>query len=155
RWLRRTRMSWRQYLLVPRLIWYSLHKDRRQQAGWDRFWGSVQRTGRTGDVLWDAASETELADTMRRLLEHMSTSLPILDIGCGNGRFTRELAKHFPRAIGVDLSRHAIARAEEESRGLAVQFRVLDATQEGAGRPLADELGAANVFIRGVLHTIG
>jgi SAM-dependent methyltransferase len=148
-------MSWRQYLLVPRLIWYSFHKDRSQQAGWDRFWGAVRQTGRTGDVLWDAASERELGESMRRLLPHLSAGLPILDIGCGNGRFTRELAKHFPKAIGVDLSRHAVARAEEESRGLDVQFRVLDATQPGAGRQLAGELGATNVFIRGVLHTIG
>ena len=83
----------------------------------------------------------------------MARDLPVIDIGCGNGRFSRLLAGSFPKVLGIDISAHAVRRAEEES-GEAdnVTYRVLDASAAGAGQKLFEELGEANVFMRGVFH---
>src|SRR5262249_29335634 len=66
---------------------------------------------------------------------------------------SRLLAAHFPKVLGIDVSPRAIDRAKEESRGVEnVAFRVLDASAPDVGRRLAEDLGEANVFMRGVFH---
>ena len=67
-------------------------------------------------------------------------ALPLADIGCGNGRFTRGLAGRFPRAVGVDVSPAAVARAhfETNSGQPTVSFNVLDVTEPGAGSVLRE-----------------
>jgi SAM-dependent methyltransferase len=148
-------MSWRKYLLIPKLIWYSSRATRDQGRAWDGFWSSVQRTGPGGDVLWDAADETELQGTLGLLRTHMDPHLPIVDVGCGNGRYTRAIAAQFPRAVGIDVSPHAIARARQESAHLdTISYRVQDVGQPDVGRTLATEWGEMNVFVRGVLHVL-
>jgi SAM-dependent methyltransferase len=134
------------YLLIPQLIWYGVRSPRDQALAWDRFWASIQRTGADGEVIWDAASTEELDRVRAHALEHMARDLPIVDIGCGNGRFSRLLAGSFPKVLGIDISAHAVRRAEEES-GEAdnVTYRVLDASAAGAGQRLFEELGEANV----------
>lgn len=147
-------MPFSKYLLIPQLIWYGARAPRDQGVAWDRYWASVRRTGPDGEVLWDAAGAAELDRVRAQALAHMDTGLPVVDVGCGNGRFTRLLAGSFPRALGVDVAAHAVSRAEEESGGVDnVEYRVLDACVAGAGKQLFDELGEANVFMRGVLHT--
>ena len=48
-----------------------------------------------------------------------------LEIGCGNGCFTRLLAGIADRAVGLDISPTAIAQAREAAAGLdAIDFRV-------------------------------
>ena len=60
--------------------------------GWDGFWSGVTSTGDGGDVLWDAGATDEI-DRYGALLDaHADQSLPFIDIGCGNGRFTSGLA---------------------------------------------------------------
>jgi SAM-dependent methyltransferase len=147
-------MDIRKFLLIPQLIWYGIRAPRDPRQVWDRFWSGIQRTGAGGDVLWDAASRDELDRVLARVLARMDRSLPVVDVGCGNGRFSRLLAAHFPRVVGIDISPHAVQRARAESRGIAnVEYRVLDASAPDAGRALADELGEVNVFMRGVFHT--
>jgi tRNA/tmRNA/rRNA uracil-C5-methylase (TrmA/RlmC/RlmD family) len=78
-------------------------------------------------VLWDAANQEELDGVVARVLAHMDQSLPLVDVGCGNGRFSRLLAAHFPKVLGVDISAHAIKRANEvlmiiKTRGNSVNF---------------------------------
>lgn len=148
-------MALRKLLLLPQLIWYGARAPRDQAQAWDRYWAGIQRTGPGGEVLWDAASKEELDDVRARVLAHMDTSLPMVDLGCGNGRFSRLFAAHFPKVVGIDVSPHAVARAKEESRGADhVEYRVLDASAAGAGKKLADELGEANVYMRGVFHVL-
>lgn len=147
-------MGIRKFLLIPQLAWYGIRAPREQRKVWDRFWSGVDRTGASGDVLWDAASQDELDRVLALVLARMDTSLPVVDVGCGNGRFSRLLAAHFPRVVGIDISPHAVERARAESRGIPnVEYRVLDASVPGVGRGLADELGEVNVFLRGVFHT--
>jgi SAM-dependent methyltransferase len=141
------------FLLIPQLIWYGARSPRDQGVAWDRFWASIRSTGPVGEVLWDAASAAELDAVRANALAHMATDLPVVDIGCGNGRFSRLLAASFPQVLGIDVSPHAVKIAEEESGDVHnVRYRVLDASVAGMGKQLSDELGEANVFMRGVLH---
>lgn len=75
------------------------------------------------------------ASTMEFLLDRLRLSNPqrIVDIGCGDGRFSRELAQAFPLAsvLGIDYSRRAVALAaamNPEVRNL--QFDSLDINVE-------------------------
>lgn len=146
-------MALAKFLLIPQLVWLSARAPRDQAKAWDRFWSGIQRTGVDGDVLWDAASQEELDAVLARVLPHMDRALPVVDVGCGNGRFARLLAPHFPKVLGIDVSPHAIERAKAESGGIDnVSFRVLDASADGVGAALVEELGEANVYMRGVFH---
>lgn len=146
-------MNLRKFLLIPQLTWYGMRAPRQQDRAWDRYWSGIRRTGARGDVLWDAASQAELDGVRARVLARMDTRLPMVDVGCGNGRFSRLFAEHVPRVLGVDISPHAVARARTESAGVSnVEYRVMDISAPGAGRVIAEELGEVNVFMRGVFH---
>ena len=106
-------------------------------------------------MLWDSSNPGEAEQHLPIVLEHLDTSLPIVDIGCGNGRQSRMLAEHYPQVLGVDLSPDAITLARKESAGIEnLHFEVLDLLADNAGPQLAAELGEANVFVRGVLHVL-
>jgi SAM-dependent methyltransferase len=148
-------MSWRKLLLIPRLVALTARAPRDQAKAWDLFWTRVRRTGPGGDALWDLGSEAELAAVEARLRAHVDLALPIVDVGCGNGRHTRRLATLSPKALGVDVSPTAVARARDESRDVAnVDFRAVDMSRPGEGRRLHEELGSANAYVRGVLHVM-
>jgi SAM-dependent methyltransferase len=84
---------------------------------------------------------------------HLDTSLPVIDVGCGNGSFTRWLADIFPEALGVDISPSAIRRAQREAAGISnVSFATADAT--GPDTAISPYPGGCNVFVRGVLHVL-
>ncbi|MFF0783027.1 amino acid adenylation domain-containing protein [Streptomyces sp. NPDC003720] len=129
---------------------------KRTGTAWEQYWASVNTTGRGGDVLWDADD----AEEMRRLLDttaqHLDPALPVIDLGCGNGRYARALATRFRTVVGVDVSPTAIARAREENAGLDnPSFDVLDPGDTDAVKALATRIGPANVFVRAVLHVLG
>jgi SAM-dependent methyltransferase len=148
-------MGWQKYLIVPRLIALGARAPRDQGQAWDLFWSRVRRTGQGGDALWDRDSEAEAEEMLGRVRAHLDLTLPIVDVGCGNGRQTRLLAASFPGAVGIDVSRAAIARAQKESAGArGVEYRVIDVSRPGATRALAGEIGPANAYIRGVFHVL-
>jgi SAM-dependent methyltransferase len=85
----------------------------------------------------------------------MDPDLPLLDLGCGNGRQSRFLARHFPLVIGADISASAIRLARTETPENAnVVYRVFDALDTDAVEMLHAEYGDLNVYMRGVLHMI-
>ena len=146
-------MSFRKYLLLPLVLRHSLRAPRDQRLAWERYWSEIGRTGPHGQVIWDADVRAELDATVGRLRVHADMSLPIVDVGCGNGRQARALAAYAPRVVGLDAAESAVRRAADESDGVPnVEFRVADATEPGLGQRLHDELGDANVHLRGVLH---
>jgi SAM-dependent methyltransferase len=121
-------------------------------GAWDRWCGGID--GTPGEIVWDADPRDLEAD-----LEHFAgpfdPALPVVDFGCGNGRQTRFLARRFPAVLGVDLSPAAIARARAADNPPNVGYRVLDARDTAAAAArLHDELGDANVYIRGVLQAL-
>ena len=150
-------MWWRRMLTIPYLIRVVSRARSAPGEGWDGFWSGVTATGDSGDVLWDAAVTDEIDRYRDLLATYADPNLALVDIGCGNGRFTRALARQYPRAIGVDVSQAAVARAQSETNSgqPTVSFGVLDATEPGAGGVLREQLGEdVTVFLRGVLHIL-
>ena len=153
--------SLKKYLLVPKLVRLSSEAPKDPHTAWDQYWGNVNSTGAQGDVLWDAGDDHELLGYLEHLKRQMHPDLPIVDIGCGSGAFSRRLAAHFPHVLGVDVAPNAIARARTDSEGLeGISFLAADMTAPGAARSVAAALdaadmpGEANIFIRGVLHVL-
>src|SRR5829696_916840 len=60
---------------------------------WESYWGSL--SGAPGEVFWDAAPAAGAALDLPRFQAFADSSLPLLDVGCGNGTQTRFLADHF------------------------------------------------------------
>ncbi len=65
---------------------------------------------------------------MVRFIEHRGIRDPVLDVGCGAGDLTLELAQRGHEAWGIDLDSSAImaARVKTEQRRLPATFRVAD-----------------------------
>lgn len=157
----------KKYLLVPRLVWLSAGAPKERSVAWDRYWARVKATGAQGEVLWDSGGDHELLGYAGSLKKHLDPGLPVLDVGCGNGTFTRWLAGNFPAAVGVDISSHAVERARSESTGITnISFLTMDMTRPRAGSMVVAEayVGSpgppdaaspeVNVFLRGVLHVL-
>lgn len=147
--------SWRRLLLLPSAARFGAQAPRDARDGWGRFWRAVGSTGDGGDVLWDSSNPGESEQHLPIVLQHLDRSMPVIDIGCGNGRQSRLLAEHFPAVVGVDLSAEAIALAEKESAGIGnLRFEVLDLLADNAGARLAGLFTEANIFVRGVFHVM-
>lgn len=116
-----------------------------------RWWAGLD--GTPGEVVWDADPE-DLAADLRVIGEAFDPDLPVVDLGCGDGRQTRYLGAHFARVVGTDFAAAAIARARGGDNPSAVSYRVLDAREPAQARQLHGELGDVNVYIRGVLHAL-
>ncbi|MGS0684632.1 class I SAM-dependent methyltransferase [Nakamurella sp. GG22] len=137
------------------MAWLARSTPKDLQFGWNHYWSSIRSTGVGGDVLWDSADLQEVAGYLPMMMEHFNTELPMVDVGCGNGSFTRHLADLFPRTVGIDLSLRAIELARRQSAGRSnLQYHQLDATVPGATTAIAAEIGPSNVFVRGVLHIL-
>lgn len=148
-------MSYRKFLVLPRLILSGIRAPKDVRAAWNAYWGGIRRTGAGGDVLWDGASETELRWCRETAERFLPRELPVVDLGTGNGRYARMLASVFPRTIGVDFSERAVELAKNESKGIGnLEFRAADVTDHGWASALHGELGDANVFVRGVFHVL-
>ena len=66
-------------------------------------------------VIWDAApgaGNEEIRHHLQAMANAMDTSLPLIDLGCGNGAITRRLTEIFPSVLGVDVSPEAVAAAQ-------------------------------------------
>lgn len=141
--------------MVPRVAWLGLRTPKDLLIGWNHYWASVRSTGVGGDVLWDTGDLDEVPAYLPLMQAQMDMSLSIVDVGCGNGRFTRRLAPYFSGTIGVDLSPNAIDLARRESETAPIlEFRALDASRPGSTTPLAEQYAPVNVFVRGVFHIL-
>ena len=89
--------------------------------------------------------------TIRRFADHAGLLMPeagaVLDLGCGPGEITCELARRYPRLsfLGVDHSAQAIRRAREHAARLAlanVRFEAGDAES----LPAADRYALITMF---------
>lgn len=146
-------MSARRFLLLPGLIRASVGAPRGAGHPWERYWSGIRRTGPDGDVLWDVAQRAEMDWCLAQARRFFDAELPVVDLGCGNGRFTRLFAEAFPAALGVDVAASAVRLAAAESGSRPdISYRQADATDPVTMRALAGEIGPANVFLRGVLH---
>lgn len=144
--------------LAARVAVLSLHRPSRPDRRWDAFWRGVSQGSLREPIIWDAApgaGNEEIRHHLQVMAGAMDTSLPVIDLGCGNGTITRRLTDIFASVLGVDVSPQAVAAAHSAQPQVAgLSFRSLDATQPAAAAALAGELGDANVFVRGVLHVL-
>jgi SAM-dependent methyltransferase len=147
---------WKRIFIAAHVVRLRRRAPREVSGRWEQFWVGVRTTGDGGDVLWDASDAAESSRYLDLLAEHADLALPVVDVGCGNGRFTRALAGRFPSAVGVDLSPAAVALATAESAHTpGATFLALDMTEPGAGHVLRRAVGGdVNVFVRGVLHVL-
>jgi|GEM_PF-336211 len=145
--------------LAARVAALSLHRPRRPDRRWDAFWRGVSQGSLSEPIIWDAAPGTgneEIRHHLETMAGLMDTSLPVVDLGCGNGAISRRLTEIFPSVLGVDVSPEAVAAAHSAHPHVpGLDFRSLDATRPAAAAGLARELGDVNVFVRGVFHVLG
>jgi SAM-dependent methyltransferase len=102
--------------------------------------------------VWDAAaasgSDRVLGrpDAARAQLERLLEQLgaeprgrgTCVEVGCGAGRMTVELAERWPAVIATDISPTMIARAQDRVRTANVSFVVTDGGLEGVRDAIAD-----------------
>jgi SAM-dependent methyltransferase len=143
------------HLLLFRLRGGSPREYLRQ---WDSYWQTIRKTGAGGEVLWDNVPEKASAQDLVRFAAHMDPDLPLVDVGCGNGRQTRYLAGHFRRVIGLEVSPAAVELARRETRGTPeetrISYRVWNGANPGEAEALHREVGDANVYMRTVFHCV-
>ena len=125
--------------------------DQDLSAAWERWWSGIGRT--PGEIVWDA-DPGDLEADLGHFAGWFGQALPVVDVGCGDGRQTRFLARHFPHVAGVDVSAAAIGRARAVDNPPNVCYQVLDARDPAGAARLHGELGDANVYIRGVLQAL-
>ncbi|MBA2310194.1 MAG: class I SAM-dependent methyltransferase [Pseudonocardiales bacterium] len=127
-----------------------MNMTNRYQTVWENYWKSL--SGAPGEILWDVPPEQAAALDLAVFAEYVDPSLPMIDLGCGNGTQTRFLAEHFPTVIGTEISSQALAIATETDKGSQTSYRPLDLLDRGAVGALHAEIGDANLYVRTVLH---
>lgn len=123
---------------------------------WENYWKTIGQTGPGGEVLWDSNPEQASVNDLTLFKPWIANpSLPMLDFGCGNGRQTRYLARHFERVIGTDVSPTAIEIARKETAAEPnILYRLADGLKPEDARALHREFGDMNVYVRSVLHVL-
>ncbi|MFJ1548954.1 methyltransferase domain-containing protein [Streptomyces sp. NPDC088246] len=124
--------------------------SQRYREAWEGFWSATSDA--PGEAMWDADPSLSSVPHSELLLPYADTSLPVADLGCGNGTQTRYLATRFPRAIGVDLSHAAIAHARHADPDRVAEFAQLDLVDAEAVAALHERIGDTNVYMRAVIH---
>ncbi|HSO13393.1 MAG TPA: class I SAM-dependent methyltransferase [Anaerolineales bacterium] len=78
-----------------------------------------------------SATRHRIQPGVRRVLEMVKGDEDILDLGCGNGWFARELAERGHRGsyLGVDFSRPLLRDAESRPMNFSAKFMQVDLTQ--------------------------
>jgi 2-polyprenyl-3-methyl-5-hydroxy-6-metoxy-1,4-benzoquinol methylase len=78
------------------------------------------------EALWESVPEglepPYFAARVRFLLEHVAEGARVLDVGCGEGRFTGALVRAGRAAVGIDVAREPLRRARARERGLDVRL---------------------------------
>ncbi len=98
---------------------------------WDRkaeFWDD--HVGPEGNTF-----HSELVEPSQLRLLRLQPGETALDIACGNGQFTRTIAKLVDKVVACDISQKFIARAQAHTQraGLTnIEYHVADATSEAA-----------------------
>ncbi|WNI21303.1 class I SAM-dependent methyltransferase [Streptomyces sp. ITFR-16] len=120
------------------------------REAWEGYWSATSDA--PGEAIWDADPSLSAVPHSALLLPYADTSLPVVDLGCGNGTQTRWLAGRFAGALGVDLSHAAIAHARRADPEGVAAYEQLDLADGDAVRALAGRIGDTNVYMRAVIH---
>ena len=101
-----------------------------------------------------SATRGRLQPGVVRILKTLSGDESILDLGCGNGEFARQLAKrgHSAPYLGLDFSLPLLQAAESQSEGFSATFREADLTNPQSFSLLTSPFSLITAFA--VLHHI-
>ncbi|THJ24925.1 MAG: class I SAM-dependent methyltransferase [Nitrospira sp. CG24E] len=124
----------------------------RYSASWEGFWSTV--SGASGEIFWDADPAHAAQQDLKLFHDHADSRLPLIDLGCGNGTQTRFLANHFARVIGTEISPAALDIARTKNAAANISYRILDVLCPDDAQSLHEEVGDANLYMRGVLHQL-
>ncbi len=124
----------------------------RYLTSWEGFWSTT--TGAPGEIFWDANPAHAAQQDVVLFKDAIDSQLPLIDLGCGNGTQTRCLADHFPRVLGTEISPAALEIARMKHAAPNVSYRILDVLSPDDAQALHDEIGDANIYMRGVLHQL-
>ncbi|MFJ2112675.1 MULTISPECIES: class I SAM-dependent methyltransferase [unclassified Streptomyces] len=119
---------------------------------WEVYWKDLPQ--RDSEAFWDCPPDLGAATHIRLFGPYADPTLPLIDVGCGNGTQTAYLAGHYERVLGVDIAEAALAKARQVNGGPRVEYRRLDILDEAAVREFRDELGEVNVYLSGVIHQL-
>jgi SAM-dependent methyltransferase len=125
--------------------------DSARASAWEAWWAGID--GTPGEIVWEA-DPGDLEADLTYFAGSFGQVLPVVDFGCGDGRQTRFLARYFAHVTGVDFSAAAIGRARAADNPPNVAFEVLDAGDPAGAARLHQQLGDANVYIRGMLQAL-
>ncbi len=133
----------------------------RTNAEW-KYWGerdplwSVATTAgkdRGGQTPWTAEEfltmgAADFGDVLRHWQHYGLRPARCVEIGCGSGRMTKQLAVTFRSVLALDVSEHQIARAKEllGAGGGNVDFRLVDAPVIPAPSASCDAMFSCHVF---------
>ncbi len=124
----------------------------RYLTSWESFWSTSTDT--PGEIFWNADPIHAAQEDLELFQDYFSPSLPLVDLGCGNGTQTRFLAKHFSRVIGTEIAPAAVELARKTNGAPNVSYRLLDVLCPGDAQRLHEEIGDANLYVRTVLHQL-
>ncbi|MFC4943025.1 class I SAM-dependent methyltransferase [Pseudonocardia sp. GCM10023141] len=119
---------------------------------WDGFWRGVATTERA--AIWDVDPDVDIASGLPLDTGVFDPALPLIDLGCGNGRQTAYFAGWFDFVVGIDISAEAIRGAREIHEAPNVEYCVLDAGAVDQAFCLHEELGDANVHVHELFHQL-
>jgi len=122
------------------------------RIAWNDFWTMLP--AEPGAALWDSSPEVTAARHLPLFHARLDPLLPLVDVGCGSGRQTQWLARHFPRVIGLDIAEAAVKLADRTYPAPNVTYRCADLLDQHAAAALRAELGDVNIYMRGVLHQL-
>jgi ubiquinone/menaquinone biosynthesis C-methylase UbiE len=91
-----------------------------------KHWGSVRPDPRNPQIWQDAELfEIFFGPEYRRFIEQAGTSGPaVLELGCGEGHLTLELARRGHRVTAIDLSAERIERAQAKARDIGKEAQI-------------------------------
>ena len=77
------------------------------------------------EALWEGVPEglepPALTARLQFLLARVPVGARVLDVGCGEGRFTSELARAGREAVGIDVAEEPLRRARAREHGIDVR----------------------------------
>jgi SAM-dependent methyltransferase len=114
-----------------------------------------ERLSRVYDLDWGEFSARYFHFLHELLEERRLTQAKILDLGCGTGILTTELARNGHQVTGIDISRKMIERAIMKSAGMYnLRFKVGDMQEFDADRDLDVVLCTGNAinYVTNAIH---
>jgi len=105
-------------------IGYSEGRYRELIEAEGRHWGRAE-SDPVNPQLWDdpALYEIALASAWRRVVERAGRRARVLELGCGDGELSLEIAGRGPAVAGLDVSEARVARARSQAAARGLESR--------------------------------